>query len=245
MPGKQIRLSRIFREGRTFISALDFGGFMGPVRGLQDPGAIIRTVCDAGANAILVNPGLARSEWPAYAGRCGLIMRITGGATCHNPNMAYHTLICEPEEALAMGADAVCLMIFVGAAEEQIMFENLGSVVARCRPLGLPVLAELLPADMDHSFDPEYVGVCARVGYELGADFIKTYFTGPGFDAIVRSCKVPIVIAGGPKTTDPVTMARDAIAMGAAGIAFGRNVFQAEDPAAMARELSLAVHGKA
>ncbi len=243
MTGKEVRLTRIFRGGRTFISALDYGGFMGPVLGIEDPRAIVRQVVDGGADAILVNPGIARSEWATYAGRCGLIVRVTGGATRYNTNMSYHALVCSVEEAVSLGADAVCIMVLVGAAEEQVMFENMARVASQASRLGLPVLAEVIPADMNMNYDPECIAVCARVGYELGADFIKTYFTGDGFDRVVQACRVPVVIAGGPRTADPIGMAREAIASGAAGIAFGRNVFQAPDPEAVARELRGVVHG--
>lgn len=244
MTGKEVRLRRIFRGGRSFIGALDYGGFMGPAPGIEDPGAIVRQVVDGGADAILVNPGVARSEWATYAGRCGLIVRITGGATRYNPNMSYHTLVCGVEEAVSLAADAVCIMVLVGSPEEQLMFENMAQVTSLATRLGLPVLAEVIPADVNMNYDPECIAVCARVGYELGADFVKTYFTGQGFDRIVRACKVPIVIAGGPRTSDPVRMAREALAAGAAGIAFGRNVFEASDPEAMARDLRSVVHGE-
>ena len=96
--------------------------------------------------------------------------------------------------------------------------------------------------DPSHSFDPEWISVCARVGYELGADAIKTYCTSEGFEEIVKACRVPIVIAGGPKVEDPNSVVRRAMAAGAAGIAFGRNVFQAPDPTVKVRELYSIVH---
>jgi len=134
-------------------------------------------------------------------------------------------------------------MVLVGSEQEQAMFEIMGDVVSDARNLGMPVLAEVIPADPAHNFDPEWISVCARVGYELGADFVKTYFTSEGFEGIVRACRAPIIIAGGPKVADPNTVVRQAMQCGAAGIAFGRNVFQSADPRAKVRELSAIVHG--
>lgn len=243
MAGIDIRLRRIFGEdGKTVICPLDFGGFMGPVEGLYDPSAAVRKVVEGGCDAILVNPGLAATEWRNYAGKAGLVLRVTGGSTRFSPNPTFHTLVCSVEEACRLGADAICIMLLVGSDYEQEMFEIMGQVVSESHSLGIPVLAEVIPCDPSHSFDPEWIGVCARVGYELGADAIKTYCTSEGFEEIVKACRIPIVIAGGPKVEDPNSVVRRAMAAGAAGIAFGRNVFQAQDPTAKVRELYSIVH---
>ena len=41
----------------------------------------------------------------------------------------------------------------------------------------------------------------ARIGAELGADIIKTNYTGSPetFKEVVDGCPVPVIIAGGPK----------------------------------------------
>jgi DhnA family fructose-bisphosphate aldolase class Ia len=244
MTGKNVRLRRIFKEdGKTVICPLDFGGFMGPVDGLYDPSLAVRKVVEGGCDAILVNPGMAATEWESYAGKAGLIVRVTGGSTKFSPNPAFHTLVCSVEEACRLGADAVCIMLLVGSEYEQEMFEIMGQVVSDSHVLGIPVLAEVIPYDLSHRFDPEWISVCARVGYELGADAIKTYYTGEGFREIVEASRVPIVIAGGPKVEDPNTVVEKAMVAGARGIAFGRNVYQADDPALKVRELSRIVHG--
>lgn len=245
MAGRNIRLRRIFGEdGKAVICPLDLGGFMGPVKGLYDPSSAVRKVVQGGCDAILVNPGLAATEWETYAGKAGLIVRVTGGATKFSPNPAFHTLVCSVEEACRLGADAVCTMLFVGSDYEQEMFKIAGQVVSDAHALGIPVLAEVIPSDASHNFDPEWISVCARVGYELGADAIKTYCTSEGFEEIVKACRVPIVIAGGPKVEDPDIVVRRAMEAGAAGIAFGRNVFQADDPAAKVRQFYSIVHGE-
>ncbi len=243
MTGVNVRLGRILKDGRSVVCPLDYGGFMGPVEGIHEPAAIVDAVVAGGADALLVNPGLARSEWRRYAGKAGLIVRVTGGSTKYNPNQTYHTLVCDVREACAIGADAVCIMVFAGSEQEQEMFHTMSQVIYEAHSLGIPVLAEVLPAAPDHKFDAEWIAVCARVGYELGADMIKTYFSPVGFDAIVRACPVPIVIAGGPKTSNARDTARQAIACGAAGVAFGRNVFQSGDPEAEVRALRAVVHG--
>jgi len=91
------------------------------------------------------------------------------------------------------------------------------------------------------------VAHAARVGAELGADIVKTSYTGDpdSFGRVVESCPVPVVIAGGPKVEtelDLLRMVYDAINAGARGVAIGRNVFQAEDPKLMTRRICSVVH---
>jgi fructose-bisphosphate aldolase/2-amino-3,7-dideoxy-D-threo-hept-6-ulosonate synthase len=87
----------------------------------------------------------------------------------------------------------------------------------------------------------------ARVGAELGADIVKTNYTGDpaSFKEVVRGCSVPVVMAGGPKTKtdeDFCEMVYGSIQAGGAGVAAGRNVFQHENPTKMVRVLCGIVH---
>ena len=72
----------------------------------------------------------------------------------------------------------------------------------------------------------------ARIGAEAGADVIKTRYTGnvEQFSAIVRQCGARVLVAGGPNLngTDEqlLQLAFDCVQSGAAGIIFGRNVWQ-------------------
>ena len=71
---------------------------------------------------------------------------------------------------------------------------------------------------------------CVSSVCELGADMVKTYYTGTpeSFELVVKSSRgVPVVTAGGPKV-DVVESLRNIEGMikaGGAGISFGRNVF--------------------
>ena len=77
---------------------------------------------------------------------------------------------------------------------------------------------------------------------EAGADVVKAVYTGDpdSFKRVVRSCPVPIVIAGGPKAnTDRQTleMCEGAMTAGAKGVTFGRNIFQHKNPPGIVRAL--------
>jgi fructose-bisphosphate aldolase/2-amino-3,7-dideoxy-D-threo-hept-6-ulosonate synthase len=91
------------------------------------------------------------------------------------------------------------------------------------------------------------VKLAARVGAELGADIVKTNYTGDidSFREVVDGCLAPIVIAGGPTKgheRDFLQTVWGSIQAGAAGTSIGRNVFQARNPTKMVRAVSGIVH---
>ncbi len=93
----------------------------------------------------------------------------------------------------------------------------------------------------------EYVKLAARIGAELGADIVKTNYTGSPdtFKEVVKGCNVPVVIAGGPKMDtehDLLQMVYDAIHAGATGVAIGRNIFQAKNSTLLVSKLCTVVH---
>ncbi|MCK5827054.1 fructose-bisphosphate aldolase, partial [Candidatus Bipolaricaulota bacterium] len=115
MTGTKIRLRRLFREdNRSVVVALDHAQFQGSLPGLESMRDIVTQVVAGGADGLILNPGAARDCADIYAGRCALIVRITGASTSLNPSFDYHRQICSIEQAIALGADAVIAMGFVG-----------------------------------------------------------------------------------------------------------------------------------
>ncbi|HZX36142.1 MAG TPA: 3-hydroxy-5-phosphonooxypentane-2,4-dione thiolase, partial [Thermodesulfobacteriota bacterium] len=66
-------------------------------------------------------------------------------------------------------------------------------------------------------------------------------------EKVVRSCPVPIVVAGGKKIPekDALELSYNAVQSGAVGVDMGRNIFQAENPVAMIQAVREVVHNKA
>jgi len=63
---------------------------------------------------------------------------------------------------------------------------------------------------------------------------------------VVRGCPIPVVAAGGarlPSATLTLHYVEDVLRAGAAGVAMGRNIFQADDPAAITRKIADLIHG--
>lgn len=243
--GKEIRLRRIFREdGKTVISALDMGMFSGTVPGLQDIRSITKTVVEAGADAIIVSPGWAQATADIYGGKCGLILRITGGVSRFSADGCRHTLTTTVEHAVALGADAVMNMVFIGdpnSEHEQLC--AMRELSWECHKYGMPLFTELLHVNYEDQSDPQWIDACMRAGFEYGADAIKILYARENFDKIIQTCPVPVVMAGSPKSGNLLDMVKDTVDAGGRGCAIGRNVYGSQDPGAMIRSLRKVVHG--
>jgi fructose-bisphosphate aldolase/2-amino-3,7-dideoxy-D-threo-hept-6-ulosonate synthase len=248
--GKNIRLERIInrKTRRTVIVPMDHGLSMGPIDGLENMASTINKVADGGANAVLLHKGIVRAGHRGYGRDIGLIIHLSG-STSIGPDPQCKVPVATVEEAIALGADAVSVHVNVGASNEPEQLQNLGEVSETCATWGMPLFAMMYPRGekVKNEHDPKLVALAARVGAELGADIIKTVYTGDvkSFSRVVKGCPVPIVIAGGPKMDteiDVIKMASDAMKAGAIGVSIGRNIFQHRNPTAMTRALARVVH---
>ena len=189
------RINRIFRpNGRALIVAMDHGNFCGVMPGLSDPGQVIREVVAGGADAILTTFGVAKN-YAASFGRAGLLVRLDSGKTIIAKEGREWPLRYSVEDAVRLGADGVGCMGFPGSSFEQQTLVNLAQVASDCRRWGMVLLAEMLPGGFER-FDlhtPENIALAARFGVELGADLIKTKFSGSieSFSEVVAGCYRP------------------------------------------------------
>lgn len=107
---------------------------------------------------------------------------------------------------------------------------------------GIPTLG-VVAVGKQMARNPQFFSLATRVIAELGAQLVKCYYC-EDFEKITAGCPVPIVVAGGKKLPIPeaLSMAYHAISEGAHGMDMGRNIFQAEDPKAMAQAVAKIVH---
>jgi fructose-bisphosphate aldolase / 2-amino-3,7-dideoxy-D-threo-hept-6-ulosonate synthase len=244
--GKTRRLRRIFRrDGRTVIIPMDHGVSVGPVEGLTNMEATIDSVANGGADAVLVHAGIAKT---VDNRGMGLILHLSGATRLtREPN--WKTQLSSVKLALRLGADAVSVHINVGSEHEQDMLDQFSRILDESDDVGLPVVAMMYPRgpgiQNEHAY--EVVSHAARLGYELGADIVKTNYTGniESFRNVINSVKVPVVVAGGPraaKESEALQLVSDSIKAGAAGASIGRNVFQHSKPTLITRALVEIVH---
>ena len=237
MVGKELRVARIFREGRAVVIAADHGAAFGPMKGIEDLRKVVAASAEGGADAVMVNLGTVGYVAKEAAGKVAVIASLP-----FRKRVDFRSMI---KAALRAGVDAVKLMVFTNCPEEDEYIDALADVARVCEEWGMPLMAEMYPREKN--LDPHVVARAARIAFEVGADIVKTFYTGEGesFRAVVQSCPLPILILGGPKVESDeqlLRMVRDALDAGAAGIAFGRNVWQRDNPVAAVKALRAMVH---
>lgn len=230
------------------IVPLDHGVHDGPILGLIDIRATLRAisgVCDA----VVVHKGMARIV-QEEAPRTPFLLHLSASTT--RGEVLRKVLVSNPVEARKLGASGVSVHVNMGNVHEPEMLRDLGQTVCAAQDLGLPVLAMMYVRSkskrgfVNHT-DLDSIKHAVRVAAELGADVIKTPYTGAKetFAEAIRGIPVPVVIAGGlpASNTDQILeVIKDAVAAGAAGVSMGRYVFQHPDVEWMAEAIRDIVH---
>ena len=257
MTGKEIRLSRLFgEEGQAIIVAIDHGQTFGPMEGLIDFTQAAERLKEA--DGVLLAPQMIRFSGDLFRGqnRPSVLVRLN-----------WNTIHCEPwhyQEAhivktipvrsvVAAGADAVVASLVLQTGRERWDARNVevfGQLAEETRDLGIPLVGEVFPVgglrDRPEEFH-DYIKKMCRIICELGADAIKTFYTGDRFSEVTAGTPVPVFALGAEKMereVDALELAHKAVKGGARGVVFGRNVIQARDPAAFLRALKAVVGGR-
>jgi len=256
--GKTLRIRRIFKKERAVIVPMDHPVYYGPVQGIEDPRKLVHDIASSGADAILINLG-ALNIVKDVIGELGIILRLDGTHTELGSHLSKIELVSSVEHAVKIGVDMGAVNVFVGADNESELLRKLGDVVVDCHAWGLPLIGEMIPKSVMESHyargkkaDQETIAndikLASRVGAEIGADVIKTHYTGSieSFKEVTRTSMVPVVIAGGPKSQDGIkgflNMVKDSITAGVRGICIGRNVWQYKEPKKLLKALCAIVH---
>lgn len=265
MIAKQMRLSRLFpwgaeprlRNGRTVIVAMDHGQTFGPMPGLEDFTAAAERLKEA--DGVLMAPQMIRFAGDLFLGK---------GSPAAIVRLNWNTIHCEPwryqqayivkavsvESAVAAGADVVLasLVLRTGSEEHDAgNVEGFAALADEARRLGVPLIGEVFPVaglrERPEEFH-DYIKTMCRIVCELGADAIKTFYTGGRFAEVIEGVPIPVLGLGAEKLESEVAaleLAQRIVGAGAAGVVFGRNVLQAADPPRFLRALKAVVQGGA
>ena len=241
--GIKDRLSRIFnpQSGNTVMLAFDHGYIMGPTSGLERMDLTITPLIEY-ADCIMCTRGALRSIVPPTSNK-PVSLRYSAGTTVLTD--LNDECLLDIEDAIRVNASALAIMVAIGSEYEAVTVRNLVRTADLGAKYGIPTLG-VTAVGKELVRDARYLALASRVCAENGATFVKTYFCEKGFEQVVASCPVPIVIAGGKKLPEDEALdfAYQAIQQGAAGVDMGRNVFQSEHPIAMIQAVRAVVHDK-
>jgi putative autoinducer-2 (AI-2) aldolase len=239
--GMQHRLAHIIppATGRAVMLAVDHGYFLGPTSGLEQPRHVVTPLLPH-ADSLMLTRGVLR-QCIDPASRVPIVLRVSGGTSILT-ELSNEDITVSMEDAVRLNVSAVALSIFVGTENERRTLANLAKLVDQGEQYGIPVLA-VTAVGKDMTRDARYLGLCCRIAAELGARIVKTYYCD-GFEEIVASCPVPIVIAGGKKIEEreALELCDNAVSRGAVGVDMGRNIFQSNNPVGMIRAVRQVVH---
>lgn len=248
--GRKIRLSDIIdrNTGKTVIVPMDHGISVGPIDGLINVSETINSVAEGGANAIVEHKGLVEDGFRRKGKSISLIIHLSGSSgLAENPDAKV--LITSVTEALKLGANGVSIHVNLGNGAEKDMLRDFGSVARECEEWGIPLMAMIYPrpAPTERNKLNQAIAHAARIGAEVGADIVKVSYTGDeeSFRRVTEGCRVPVVIAGGPKMNTDIEVletVKGAMNAGACGTSIGRNIFQHQDPRAMTLAITSIVH---
>ena len=247
--GKTIRMNTIFRKstGKTVIVAIDHGGIAGPMKGIIDPPRLIEACVAGGADGVLATRGVIRSAEQYFDRTLGIVLRLTGGFTILGGEFEEE-LISSVDTALRYGASAAVVTVKFGHEREGYFTKQASLVADNCEQWGLPLIIESMPRGKNvKPGDPEAVKLASRAAAEIGADVVKTFYTGDpdSFARVIEGCMVPVIILGGAKCESIKDVFSDvyySIQAGGSGIAIGRNIWQHDDPKAMVEAMCGLVH---
>ncbi len=242
---KQDRMAPFLKDGRSMLLAYDQGLEHGPSVDFNDknvdPAMIMDTAAKGRFNGVVFQKGVAERF---YDGRVPLIVKLNG-KTSLPKGEPISRQVCSVEQAVSLGAKGVGYTIYLGSEFEGKMFREFGKIQEQAHEKGIPAIAWIYPrgAAVQNDTSKEIVAYAARTGLELGADAVKIKYTGDPSTfswAVKAAAGVKVFMSGGPKAPtddDFLAQVKGVIEAGATGLAVGRNVWQNQDPLAMAEKL--------
>jgi fructose-bisphosphate aldolase / 2-amino-3,7-dideoxy-D-threo-hept-6-ulosonate synthase len=247
--GKEVRLSRIFNQKsrNSVMVAMDHGAVIGPVPGIIDPVKTVALLAKEKPDTFFMPVGILKKVYKSLIANDISYIAAIDSCTFLGPEPDYFFMSDTVEHALICGASAVSAHVLIGPKKTSEMMKGLAQVAKDCDALGMPLMAIMYPIGFENNFDVKHVKWAARIAAELGADLVKTFYTGSkeSYLEVIESSPIPVLLSGGEKAENPMdflSVLQTCIAAGAKGVAVGRNVWQAKDPVRVLRAIKKIVH---
>jgi len=250
--GKSVRMNRLVNEksGNLLVIAMDHAVGWGVLPGIDRIKEAMEKIVAAGPDAITMLKGTAERVFAPYAGTIPFILKCSTFAPYHP---AYDAQVAQVDEAVRLGADAAALGCTLCGDHQAELLASLGAFTRAADLAGMPTVTHIYPKGQavseEDRYKEEHVKYAARAAAELNVDIVKTFYTGDpdSYGRVIESCPSRIVVSGGPKLPSleaVLKMTYDAMSVGAAGVTYGRNVWQADDPAKVISALKHIIHEK-
>lgn len=245
----------IERDGKVMLLAYDQGFEHGPVDFNEknvDPAYIMQLAESGFFTGVIMHEGVAAKYYDKESSRVPLIVKLNGASSFSKGEEPYSPQLCTVEKAIELGAVGVGYTIYVGSEHEGKMMQEFSLLEDKAHKHDLAVIAWMYPRGKKvegKEKSKEVVAYAARLGMELNADYVKTYYTGDieSFKWVVESAGETGILAQGGAKTDMGELEEEVkgiMAAGAKGMAIGRNVWQAEKPLEVAEKLAKIVFKK-
>lgn len=261
---RKVRMNRLFGNGRCLDVAIDHGvcNERSFLDGLENMPAVLKTLVDAGPDAIQMNYGQADllQDIPGKD-KPALVMRIDMGNPYNRIRHRDMWAVLQNEEEPLIGAlqmDAACVVVnLFMLPDEPDLFrqcvQNIARVRAGCEKYGMPLMIEPLvmqPVTERGGYmvdgDADKIVTLTRLAREMGADIVKADPTtnAEDFHRVVEAARCPVLVRGGGKEDLRAVFDKSAALMrqGAMGMVYGRNIYQHANPGAVVRGLMAIIH---
>ena len=243
----QTHINKLMTNEKTLILAYDQGLEHGPSADFNlknvDPQYVIDIADKGRYNALVLHNGVAEKYYHNGSHKVPLIVKLNGKTNIPKVE-PYAGLLCSIKRAVNIGAQAVGYTVYIGSSHEAEMFSQFSKIVEEAHDYSIPVVMWAYPRGQSvaNPLATEVLAHAARVGLELGADFVKINYNNDieAFRWVVEAAgRARVVVAGGERMGDKefLSKTRDVLEAGAAGIAVGRNVWQNEHPFLMTQAL--------
>ncbi|MGV8171186.1 MAG: class I fructose-bisphosphate aldolase [Candidatus Woesearchaeota archaeon] len=248
----RINTTKILKDGKSLLLAYDQGLEHGP-RDMDlrtiDPKYIFDIALEGMYDGIIVQAGIAEKYYHGYYKDVPLIIKLNGKTAFLDSTASISRQVCSVERAIKLGASAVGYTVYDGSPLEPEMFSEFGKIVEQAHEYGIPVIGWMYPRGpkVTNELDTDTLAYAARVGLELGADFLKLKYNNnlEGFKWVVKCAgraKVLIAEHGMIEEHAFLRMSNEIMKTGAAGMVVSRNIWQHNTPYAITAALRKTIH---
>lgn len=241
------------KSGKAVLVAFDYGMNGTVHQEAKNPGETMAKFMSAQPDGVLSSPILIQRNADLFTKFPSVTPVATLDVFTRTPALYGPMQVYDFDYAIRLGARAIKCFIISGQSESRVLLENfryVARVGEQTHKQGVPFIIEAVnwgPEIPDaRKTDPEEIHKVCRFALELGADIIKTEYTGDpvSFKEIADCLPIPIMILGGSKgeLEEVFAKVKEATGAGARGVVFGRNIYKAKDPARMVEALKALVH---